>query len=125
MPGARRSWDLTASARASRRGAAAVTSPGSSGPGRGFAEGVQKFTPFYWGEATEILKSNATWQPAAVFLGLFAGFLALAVSAFERRDFAVGGWSPGATLRRMLWRAGGHETDSAGPATHGAQVKGS
>jgi ABC-2 type transport system permease protein len=91
----------------------------------GFAEGVQKLTPFYWGEATEILKGNARWQPAAVFLGLFAGFVALAVVAFERRDIAVGGWSPMATVRRTLARTGVDESEGAAQATPRQQVKGS
>lgn len=67
----------------------------------GFADGIQELTPFYWGEATEILKGNARWQPAVVFLALFAGFVAMAALAFERRDIAVGGWSPRAALRRV------------------------
>lgn len=77
----------------------------------GFAEGIQKLTPFYWGEATEILKGNARWQPAAVFLALFAGFVALAVVAFERRDIAVGGWSPMAAVRRLASRGAQDEPE--------------
>ena len=72
----------------------------------------QKLTPFYWGEATEILKGNARWQPAVVFLALYVALVGLAVLSFERRDIDVGGWSPISWLRRRFVAEGRAEAPS-------------
>ncbi len=65
-------------------------------------EALQKLTPFYWGQATEILKGNNRWEPAVIFLLLFVALVELTIVSFERRDIAVGGWNPVGWLRTHL-----------------------
>ena len=71
---------------------------------------IQKLTPFHWGAATEILKGNNRWEPAAVFLVLFVALVGLTIASFERRDIDVGGWSPVGWIRSHL--PGGREQQS-------------
>lgn len=73
---------------------------------------LQKFSPFYWADASHVLLHGFDWMRTGVFLALTALLFGLALLAFERRDVNLGvrEWSIGARLRSLRGEQGGLRT---------------
>jgi ABC-2 type transport system permease protein len=67
------------------------------GPTLGLLRTPQKFSPFYWSEASHVLVNGFDWVRFAGLLAVAAAFLAAALWNFERRDITAG-------TREWSWR---------------------
>lgn len=64
---------------------------------------LQKFSPFYWADASHVLLHGFDWLRTGIFLALTVALFGLALLAFERRDVSIGirEWHVGEWLRTL------------------------